>query len=97
MKLSEEIKVRVVDAANPFKKQWAIKLERCCNDGGSGCEAVPKYWDTNRVYVRNTDLEAEGNWELEHLLFDLNLDERLWNLSRFFVHVWKSGHKFLNL
>ena len=39
----------------------------------------------------------KGNCELGHLLFDLNLDERLWNLSRFFVHVWKSGHKFLNL
>ena len=39
----------------------------------------------------------KGNCELEHLLFDLNVDERLWNLSRFFVHVWKSGHKFLNL
>ena len=42
-------------------------------------------------------LKQKGNCELEHLLFDLNLDERLWNLSRFFVHVWKSGHKFLNL
>ena len=39
----------------------------------------------------------KGNCELEHLPFDLNLDERLWNLSRFLVHVRKSGHKFLNL
>ena len=39
----------------------------------------------------------KGNCEPEHLLFYLDLDERLWNLSRIFVPVWKSGHKFLKL
>ena len=39
----------------------------------------------------------KGNCELGHLLFDLNLDERLWNLSRFSVHVWKSEPVIENL
>ena len=51
MKLTDDLTVRVGEAANCLRKQRAIKAVKCWKDGGKGLAHIPKGAIT-KVFVR---------------------------------------------